>query len=53
MISIIARYVARLALGRFAVLLLGLATLMMLLEFLADSDQVIASSDHAVRALAF
>ena len=53
MISIIARYVARLVLGRFAVLLLGLATLMMLLEFLADSDQVIASSDHAVRALAF
>ncbi len=53
MISIIARYVARLVLGRFVVVLLGLATLMMLLEFLADSDQVIASSDHAVRALAF
>jgi lipopolysaccharide export system permease protein len=53
MTSIIARYVGRLVLGRFAILLLGLATLMMLLEFLADGDQVIASSDHAVRALAF
>jgi lipopolysaccharide export system permease protein len=53
MTSIIARYVGRLVLGRFVVLLLGLATLMMLLEFLADSDQVIASTDHAVRALAF
>jgi lipopolysaccharide export system permease protein len=50
--SIIARYVARLLLGRFALLLLGLAALMLLLQFLADSDQVIAASDHAVRALA-
>jgi lipopolysaccharide export system permease protein len=53
MMSTIGRYVARLVLGRFAVLLLGLATLMLLLEFLADSDQVIASTDHPVRALAF
>jgi lipopolysaccharide export system permease protein len=53
MTSTIGRYVARLVLGRFAVLLLGLATLMLLLEFLADSDQVIASTDHPVRALAF
>jgi lipopolysaccharide export system permease protein len=53
MTSIIARYVGRLLLGRFVVLLLGLATLMLLLEFLADSDQVIASTDHAARALAF
>jgi lipopolysaccharide export system permease protein len=52
MTSIIARYVGRLLLGRFALLLLGLASLMMLLEFLADSDQVIASTDDAVRALA-
>jgi lipopolysaccharide export system permease protein len=51
MTSIIGRYVGRLLLGRFAILLLGLASLMMLLEFLADSDQVIASSDHAVRAV--
>jgi lipopolysaccharide export system permease protein len=53
MTSIIARYVGRLLLGRFVILLLGLSTLMMLLEFLADSDQVIASTDHAVRAVAF
>jgi lipopolysaccharide export system permease protein len=53
MTSIIARYVGKLLLGRFVVLLLGLATLMLLLEFLADSDQVIASTDHAARALAF
>jgi lipopolysaccharide export system permease protein len=50
-ISIIARYVARLLLVRFALVLLGLAALMLLLEFLADSDQVIAESDHAARAL--
>jgi lipopolysaccharide export system permease protein len=50
--SIIARYVTRLLLGRFALVLLGLAALMLLLEFLADSDQVIAASDHPVRALA-
>jgi lipopolysaccharide export system permease protein len=52
MTSIIGRYVARHLLGRFALLLLGLATLMLLLEFLADSDQVIAASDHAIKALA-
>jgi lipopolysaccharide export system permease protein len=51
MTSIIGRYVARLLLGRFALLLAGLAALMLLLEFLADSDQVIAASDHAIRAL--
>jgi lipopolysaccharide export system permease protein len=53
MTSIIGRYVARLLLGRFALLLLGLAALMLLLEFLADSDQVIAASDQAIRALSF
>lgn len=51
MTSIIARYVNRLLLGRFALVLLGLAALMLLLEFLADSDQVIAANDHALRAL--
>ncbi|MGH6895687.1 MAG: LPS export ABC transporter permease LptG [Geminicoccaceae bacterium] len=50
--SIINRYVARLLLGRFALVLLGLAAFMLLLEFLADSDQVIAASDAALRALA-
>jgi lipopolysaccharide export system permease protein len=50
--STIARYVARLLLGRFVVVLLGLAALMLLLQFLADSDQVIAASDDAVSALA-
>jgi len=52
MTSIIGRYVARLLLGRFALVLLGLAALLLLLEFLADSDQVIAGSDQPVRALA-
>ncbi|MGH6905934.1 MAG: LPS export ABC transporter permease LptG [Geminicoccaceae bacterium] len=50
--SIISRYVARLLLGRFALVLLGLAAFMLLLEFLADSDQVIAASDAPLRALA-
>lgn len=49
--SIIARYVNRLLLGRFVLVLVGLAALMLLLEFLADSDQVIAADDHALRAL--
>ena len=51
MSSIIGRYVARLLLGRFVVLLAGLAALMLLLKFLADSDQVIAASDDALTAL--
>jgi lipopolysaccharide export system permease protein len=50
--STIGRYVARLLLGRFLLLLLGLAALMLLLKFLADSDQVIAASDHALQAVA-
>ncbi|HEX6114251.1 MAG TPA: LPS export ABC transporter permease LptG [Geminicoccaceae bacterium] len=50
--SIVARYVNRLLLGRFALVLLGLAALMLLLEFLADSDQVIAANDHPLKALA-
>jgi lipopolysaccharide export system permease protein len=52
MTSTIGRYVARLLLGRFALVLLGLAALLLLLEFLADSDQVIAVSDEAARTLA-
>ena len=51
--SIIARYVNRLLLGRFALVLLGLAALMLLVEFLGNSDQVIAANDDALRALAF
>src|SRR5690606_1198017 len=51
--SIIGRYVTRLLLGRFTLVLVGLAALMLLLEFLADSDQVIEASEHAARALAF
>ena len=51
MTSVIARYVARILLGRFALLLLGLAVLMLLLKFLADSDQVIAASDHPLKAV--
>jgi lipopolysaccharide export system permease protein len=50
--SIIARYLNRLLLGRFALVLLGLAALMLLLEFLADGDQVIAANDDPLRALA-
>jgi hypothetical protein len=50
MTSIVARYIARLLLGRFVLVLLALAALMLLLEFLADSDQVIAASDDADRA---
>ena len=52
MTSIIARYVNRLLLGRFVLVLIGLAALMLLLEFLADSDKVIETSDDAVAALA-
>ena len=52
MTSIIARYVNRLLLGRFALVLLGLAALTLLLEFLGDSDQVIAANDDPIRALA-
>lgn len=52
MSSIVGRYLNRLLLGRVALVLLGLAALMLLLEFLADSDQVIEASDHPVPALA-
>jgi lipopolysaccharide export system permease protein len=51
MTSTIGRYVSRFLLGRFALILVGIAALMLLLEFLADSDQVIAASDHAGTAL--
>jgi lipopolysaccharide export system permease protein len=49
---LIGRYVARLLIGRFILVLLALAALMLVLEFLADSDQVIAASDHPAKALA-
>lgn len=49
--STIGRYVARLLLARVGILLLGLAALMLILEFLADSDQVIAGSDDVARSL--
>jgi lipopolysaccharide export system permease protein len=49
--STIARYVSRLLLGRFVLVLLGVAALMLLLEFLADSDQVIAAGDDAIKTL--
>lgn len=39
--SLVNRYVSRLFLGRFFVLLLGLAALMLVLDFLADGDKVI------------
>ena len=49
--SIIGRYVNRLLLGRFALVLLGLAALTLLLEFLGDSDQVIAANDDPITVL--
>jgi lipopolysaccharide export system permease protein len=41
MISTVSRYIARLFLMRFAILLLGLAALIVFLDFLADGDDVI------------
>jgi lipopolysaccharide export system permease protein len=45
MASVLSRYIARRLLARAAVLMSGLAALMMLLDFLANGDQVIAGSD--------
>ena len=45
MLSVLSRYIARRLLARVAVLLLGLAALMIILDFLANGDQVIAKSD--------
>ncbi len=46
--SALSRYISRALLARVAVLLVGLAALMMILEFLADGDQVLAASDSIV-----
>ncbi len=51
--SIVGRYVASLLLVRTAVLLFGLAALMLILELLADADQVIAASGAVVRPLLY
>jgi lipopolysaccharide export system permease protein len=48
MASVMSRYVARRLLARAAILIAGLAALMMLLDFLANGDQVIAHSDGVV-----
>ena len=45
MLSVLSRYIARRLLARVAFLLLGLAALMIILDFLANGDQVIAKSD--------
>ena len=44
MLSIVSRYIARLLLARTLILLAGLAALMVILAFLADGDQVLATS---------
>jgi lipopolysaccharide export system permease protein len=49
--SVLSRYLARMLLGRTAVLLAGLAALMVILAFLADGDQVIAASEGVVLAM--
>jgi lipopolysaccharide export system permease protein len=51
MTSTIGRYVSRLLLGRFVLVLTGVAALLLLLEFLADSDQIIAAGDGAISAV--
>ena len=44
MLSIVSRYIARLLLARTLILLAGLAALMVILAFLADGDQVLATN---------
>lgn len=51
MSSVLGRYLTRLLLVRTGIVLLGLVALMLLLEFLADGDQVIAASDGVVGPL--
>jgi lipopolysaccharide export system permease protein len=46
--SVLSRYIARRLLARAALLLCGLAALMMILDFLANGDQVIAGSDRVL-----
>ncbi len=48
MLSVLSRYIARRLLARAALLLSGLAALMMILDFLANGDQVIAGSDSVL-----
>ncbi len=48
MASVFSRYIARRLLARAGILLFGLAALMMLLDFLANGDQVIAGSDSVL-----
>jgi lipopolysaccharide export system permease protein len=48
MLSVLSRYIARRLLARVVVLLLGLAALMMILDFLANGDQVIARSESVL-----
>jgi lipopolysaccharide export system permease protein len=48
MLSVFSRYIARRLLTRAAFLLLGLAALMIILDFLANGDQVIARSDSVL-----
>jgi lipopolysaccharide export system permease protein len=48
MASVLSRYIARRLLARAAVLLAGLGALMMLLDFLANGDQVIEGSDSVL-----
>jgi lipopolysaccharide export system permease protein len=43
--SVLSRYITRRLLARAAILLTGLAALMMILDFLANGDQVIAGSE--------
>jgi lipopolysaccharide export system permease protein len=43
--AVLSRYIARRLLARAALLLFGLAALMMILDFLANGDQVLANSD--------
>ena len=46
MASVLSRYIARRLLARAILLLLGLAALMVILDFLANGDQVLADSDR-------
>ncbi len=48
MASVLSRYIARRLLARAALLLFGLAALMMILDFLANGDQVLADSDRVL-----
>ena len=51
MLSIVSRYIARLLLARTLILLAGLAALMVILAFLADGDQVLATSEGVWRPI--